>query len=214
MSATIVIPTYDAQETLGAAIESALAQDYEPVEVIVVDDGSTDGTATVARAFHGRIRYVRQENAGPSAARNRGISEARGEFVAFLDADDEAPPTKLSVQVGYLVAHPDVACVVGRHELVGDAPEWFDADSVPLISLVARRSTLADLGGFDTSLRIAEDRDLLVRMRERGLRVEFLPDVVLRRCFHVRNLSHERPDEHPVFRSLKAKLDRAREEKR
>jgi glycosyltransferase involved in cell wall biosynthesis len=219
--ATIVVPVYNAEATLATALESALGQDYRPFEVVVVDDGSTDSTAEVARSFPD-IRYVHQENAGPSASRNRGVKEAEGELVAFLDADDELPPSKLSVQVGYLLEHPDVDCVLGRQEVDGEgegAPEWIGRDSVhgdfagvPLISLVAARATLLELGGFDESLRIAEDRDLLVRMRERGLRIEFLPHVVLRRRFHGRNLSFERPEEHPVFRSLKEKLDRARSE--
>ena len=211
MSASIVIPAFNAEATLAPAIRSALAQDYTPVDVIVVDDGSTDGTAAVATSF-APVRYLRQENRGPSAARNAGIEAATGEFVGFLDADDEAPATKLSVQVGYLLEHPEVGCVLGRHELDGEPPEWFDRDGVPLISLVARRSTLLEAGGFDESLRIAEDRDLLVRLRERGIGVEFLPDIVLTRRFHGANLSFARPAEHPVFQSLKAKLDRARSE--
>ncbi|HWH55184.1 MAG TPA: glycosyltransferase family A protein [Gaiellaceae bacterium] len=219
--ATLVVAAWNAEPSISVALKSALAQDYEPVEVLVVDDGSTDKTPDVIRSFP-EVRYVRQENAGPSAARNRGIEEAKGEFVGFLDADDEAPPDKLSVQVGYLLAHPEVACVLGRQEveIEGEgAPQWLGPDNVhgdfagvPLMSLVARRETLRELGGFDVSLRIAEDRDLLVRMRERGLRIEFLPNVVLRRKFHGQNLSFQRPDEHPVFRSLKEKLDRARSE--
>jgi glycosyltransferase involved in cell wall biosynthesis len=212
MSATIVIAAFNAEESLDTAIRSALAQDYSPVEVVVVDDGSTDATGEIAKSF-ADVQYRRQENAGPSAARNVGIGAATGEFVGFLDADDEAPPTKLSAQVGYLLEHPDVGCVLGRHELVGEPPEWFDREGVPLVSLVARRSTLLEAGGFDASLRIAEDRDLLVRLRERGVRIEFLPDVVLIRRFHGGNLSLDRPAEHPVFQSLKAKLDRARSER-
>jgi glycosyltransferase involved in cell wall biosynthesis len=217
--ATIVIPAYNAESTLRATLESALAQDYDQVEIVVVDDGSTDSTGEIPAEF-AAVRCVRQENAGPSAARNRGLEEARGMFVAFLDADDLAPPDKLSVQVGFLLEHPDVDCVLGRQEVDvegGGAPAWIGRDrvhgdfaGVPLMSLVARRETLRTLGGFDESLRIAEDRDLLVRMRERGLKIEFLPEVVLMRRFHGHNLSFERGEEHPVFRSLKAKLDRAR----
>src|SRR5919199_1313486 len=170
MSATIVIPAYNAEASLAAALRSAFAQDYEPLEVIVVDDGSSDGTPAVAAL----------------------------------------PPNKLSVQIRYLREHPEVGCVLGRHELHGEPPEWFDRDGVPLISLVARRQTLLEVGGFDTSLRVAEDRDLLVRLRERGVGIEFLPDVVLIRRFHGENISLERPQQHPVFQSLKAKLDRER----
>jgi glycosyltransferase involved in cell wall biosynthesis len=217
--ATIVIAAYNAEPFLGKAIESSLAQDYRPVEVVVVDDGSTDGTGDVARSYP-QVRYVHQENQGPSAARNRGLEEAAGEFVAFLDADDEALPAKMTLQVGYLLDHPEVGCTLGRQEVAfegGGAPEWVGHDPVygdfagiPLMSLVARRTTLLDLGGFDPELRVAEDRDLLVRMRERGICVEVVPEVVLRRLFHGENLSFERTGPHPILRSLKAKLDRTR----
>jgi glycosyltransferase involved in cell wall biosynthesis len=217
--ATIVIAAYNAERTLARAIESALAQDYEPLEVLIVDDGSTDTTAEVARSFTD-VRYVHQENRGPSAARNRGLQEASGEYTAFLDADDEALPTKMRLQVGYLLGHPEVGCTLGRQEVVdgGEPPDWVGHDSVfgdlagiPLMSLVARRDTLLELGGFDSSLRIAEDRDLLVRMREHGIRIEVIPEVVLKRHFHGGNLSFDRPSDHPLMRSLKAKLDRQRD---
>jgi glycosyltransferase involved in cell wall biosynthesis len=220
--ATIVIAVLNGEQTLARALESALAQTYEPLEVLVVDDGSTDATAEIARSFEG-VRYLYQENSGPSAARNRGIDEALGEYVAFLDADDEALPARMSLQVGFLLEHPEVGCTLGRQEVAegGPPPEWVGRDAVfgdlagvPLMSLVARRETLLDLGGFDTSLRIAEDRDLLVRMRERGIRIDVVAEVVLRRHFHGGNLSFERspdPSEHPLLRSLKAKLDRQRD---
>ena len=217
--ATIVIAAFNAEAFVGKAIESALGQSYEPLEVVVVDDGSTDSTADVVRSYD-RVRYVHQENRGPSAARNRGLEEAEGIFVGFLDADDEALPEKMTLQVGYLVDHPDVGCTLGRQEVSFEgegAPEWVSTDPVygdfagiPLMSLVARRSTLLELGGFDPTLRIAEDRDLLVRMRERGIVVEVVPEIVLRRLFHGENLSFERTGAHPILRSLKAKLDRNR----
>jgi len=219
---TMVIPVFNGERTLARAIESALAQLYEPLEVLVVDDGSTDASGEIAGSFE-RVRYVHQQNCGPSAARNRGLAEARGEYVAFLDADDEALPERMSLQVGYLLKHPEVGCTLARQEVAdgGAPPEWIGRDptfgdlaGIPLMTLVARCSTLLELGGFDESLRIAEDRDLLVRMRERGIRIEVIPKVVLKRHFHGGNLSFDRsadPSEHPLLRSLKAKLDRQRE---
>jgi glycosyltransferase involved in cell wall biosynthesis len=216
---SIVIPAYNAETQLARSLASVLAQDYTPFEVIVVDDGSTDATAAVAARFPA-VRCLRQANAGPSAARNRGAGEARGELIAFVDADDEVPPTKLGTQVGYLLANPEVSCVLGRQdvELEGaGAPSWIAHDAVfgdfagvPLMSLVTYRQTFLELGGFDTSLRIAEDRDLLVRMRENGVQIAVVPEVVLHRRFHGANLTFERPETHPLMRSLKDKLDRAR----
>jgi glycosyltransferase involved in cell wall biosynthesis len=220
--ATMVIAVYNGERTLGRAIESALAQLYEPLEVIVVDDGSTDASPEIARSFE-RVRCVQQQNRGPSAARNRGLEEARGEYVAFLDADDEALPVRMSLQVGFMLEHPEVGCTLARQEVVdgGPPPAWVGRDptfgdlaGIPLMSLVARRSLLLDLGGFDVALRIAEDRDLLVRMRERGIQIEVIPEIVLKRHFHGGNLSFDRPadpSEHPLLRSLKAKLERQRD---
>src|SRR6185503_2024667 len=106
-----VIPAYQAAAFLADAVESVLAQ-TEPVgEIVVVDDGSTDGTAAVAASFGDRVRYVRQENQGVAAARNRGVAEARGRLVAFLDADDTWEPEKTARQLAHLRAHPDYAAV-------------------------------------------------------------------------------------------------------
>ena len=89
---SIVIPTHNCAQYLGGAIRSALRQTHRQIEVIVVDDGSTDDTVKVVRAFGDAVRYLYQQNAGPSAARNLGLAHARGEYVAFLDADDEVRP--------------------------------------------------------------------------------------------------------------------------
>src|SRR5207249_11176371 len=96
---SVVIATYNCRRYVGEAVESALAQSYQPIEVIVVDDGSTDGTAEELRPFKDRIRYLVQANQGPAAARNHGIRAARGEYVAFLDADDLWAPSKIEKQV-------------------------------------------------------------------------------------------------------------------
>jgi glycosyltransferase involved in cell wall biosynthesis len=216
---SVIVPAYNAQRSLARTLTSVVSQDYSPVEVIVVNDGSTDLTATVAAQFD-EIRYLEQENAGPSAARNLGVDEANGEFVAFVDADDEVPPTKLSTQVGYLIEHPEVGCVLGRQEVTleaGGAPAWIGRDpvfgdfaGVPLMSLVTRRIIFRELGGFDVALRHAEDRDLLVRMREHAVTIAVLREVVLLRRFHGANLTFGRPENHPLLRSIKGKLDRSR----
>ena len=101
-----VIPVYNGARYLAESIESVLAQEYRPLEVIVVDDGSTDGTGAVLDAFGDRIRSFRQENGGPSVARNRGMEMSRGEFIAFLDADDLWVPDKLRLQLDAMEARP------------------------------------------------------------------------------------------------------------
>ena len=118
MSATplvsVIVPAYNAARFLPHAVESIRRQDYLPLEIVIVDDGSTDDTAEVARDLGSDIRYVYQPNAGPAAARNRGLEQARRELIAFLDADDEWPPDKLRIQVGRLLAEPELDVVTGR----------------------------------------------------------------------------------------------------
>ena len=214
---SVIVPVHNGERFVGAALESIRAQDYEPTEVIVVDDGSVDKSAEVARAFGG-VQVVRQsENQGPAAARNEGLKRARGEFIAFVDADDLLPATKLSKQVAYLLAHPNVGCVLGRQEWINPPPNlkrdpvYDELDGIPLTSALFRASILRRLGGYDVSYRSHENMDLLFRLRELGSETAVLPDLVLYRRFHGGNLSHApRSERDPRLRSLKAKLDRSR----
>jgi glycosyltransferase involved in cell wall biosynthesis len=218
---TVVVAVHNGERFLRAALESLSSQDYEPFEVVFVDDGSTDATGAIARTFPG-VRYRYQENQGLAASRNVGIAIARGEFVAFLDDDDVIPPNKLRRQAEYLVANPDVGCVLGRQEIVFEPgiepPEWLtrdtifgDLDGLPFVSAMIRTEVLRSVSGFDTSYRFAEDRDLFVRLREHGVRIEVIPEVLLFRRFHGENMNFRlRPQKHPLLRSLKAKIDRER----
>jgi glycosyltransferase involved in cell wall biosynthesis len=216
---TVVTAVYNGERYLREALESLFAQDYEPFESIVVDDGSTDRSAEIAQSF--LVRYLRQENRGAASARNLAFEHARGELVTFLDDDDVLPPWKIRVQAEHLVEHPEVGCVLGRQELVFEEgvepPPWFERDRIygdveglPLLAAMIRKSVLDELGGFDPSYSFAEDRDLFVRMRERGVEIAVLPDLVLYRRFHGENQNLSPPPKPPVFRSLKEKLDRGR----
>ena len=214
---SVIVPVHNGERFLGAALESIRAQDYEPTEVIVVDDGSEDKSAEVARAFGGAQVVRQSENQGPAAARNEGLKRARGECSAFVDADDLLPATKLSKQVAYLLAHPNVGCVLGRQEWINPPPNlkrdpvYGELDGIPLTSALFRASILRRLGGYDVSYRSHENMDLLFRLRELGSETAVLPDLVLYRRFHGGNLSHApRAEQDPRLRSLKAKLDRSR----
>ena len=215
---TVIVAAYNGEKFLRQALESVFRQDYDPYEVVFVDDGSVDGTAEIARSFP--VRYVHQENQGLPAARNAALRVARGELVAFADDDDLLPPSKLSVQARFLSEHAEIGCVLGRQEwIVEDGveppelkrdPIFGELGGIQLVSAMFRRAVLEELGGFDPTYRYAEDRDLFVRMRESGVEIEVLPDVVLHKRLHGSNMTMNQPESHPLLRSLKEKLERER----
>jgi glycosyltransferase involved in cell wall biosynthesis len=129
MHTTVVIPCYNAAPFLGAAIESVLNQSQSPLEILVIDDGSTDRSAAIAESYGPPVRVVSQKNQGESIARNRGIDEARGDWVAFLDADDVWLPEKLERQVA--VAAPNVACVHTNYYKFGTGQNRCDFSKIP-----------------------------------------------------------------------------------
>jgi glycosyltransferase involved in cell wall biosynthesis len=182
---SVVIPAYNYGQFVTEAVDCALAQSYPNVEVIVVDDGSTDDTRRRLEPYGARIRYHYQKNQGLSAARNTGIRLARGEFIALLDADDLWHPRKLEVQMRVFARHPDAAVVAsdGKKDLGvpwcainDDAP--LAEEEIPLTDLlihsrfgpsgvVLRRACLGEETPFDTTLRSVEDRDLWMRLAAR-----------------------------------------------
>lgn len=170
------------------AIESVLAQTRSVEEIVVIDDGSTDGTGDVLRERYGdRIRYVYQPNAGVSAARNHGMSVAQGRYFALLDSDDEWLPEKTARQIEWMEAHPDFGMVLcdveridaqrqvidifHRREVIredGWALRWIIHNpALAPASAILRREVFADVGGFDESLRTAEDIDFHLRIAHR-----------------------------------------------
>ena len=223
MSATLppvdfIVPVYNAAEFLSEALESVLAQEYRPLRIIVIDDGSTDDSATVASAYPD-VLVIRQENQGPAAARNAGLAAVEAPYIALHDADDLLPPGKLRTQIGYLEEHPSVACVLGRQEWI-DPPPWLPRDTVyadlggiPLPSAILRTAILKEMGGFDPSFRTGEDMDLLFRLRQANHDIVVLPEVVLYRRYHGSNLSIVTSPENRM-RSLRAKLERERKERK
>jgi glycosyltransferase involved in cell wall biosynthesis len=182
------------------AIRTALEQTLRVDEIIVIDDGSTDGTGEALQAeFGDRIIYVRQANAGVSAARNRGMAMARGRYFALLDSDDEWLPEKTARQVAWLDAHPDFGMVLCDVERIDSArapidrfnrraiiPEdgwvlpWVLQDpALAPVSVMFRREVYADIGGFDESLATAEDLDFHLRIARRW-QIGVIEDVLAR----------------------------------
>ncbi len=180
-----IIPTYNRWPLVCESIDSALAQDYPNLEVIVVDDGSTDATAEeLPRRYGDRVRYIRQENRGPSAARNAGIEAARGEFIAFLDSDDLWHPEKTSRQIAAIAGHEEYGFVYNTCNVL--APDGTKTSGVQYRSdygvtgdnfevvlreeptltpaMLVRKKALMRVGLFDPSIVGEEDKDLWLRL--------------------------------------------------
>lgn len=196
---SVIIPTYNRKTYVQETIDSVLAQIFTDYEVIVIDDGSTDGTGEALQARYGdRITYIWQENQGESAARNLGIEKAKGEFIAFLDSDDIWLPHKLKKQVAYMENHPLVDLLFGCNRLIdqdgrpieSSAPSNYQA-MVPFDKTILyfwnpiggpsttliRKSRLDWVGGFDPTIKFGEDWDLWFRIAEAD-NVVMLEDVV------------------------------------
>ncbi|MDQ6888012.1 MAG: glycosyltransferase family 2 protein [Gemmatimonadota bacterium] len=208
MSALVscIIPACNAERFVREAVASVLSQSHRPLEVIVVDDGSTDGTAAAVAEFGDVIRCIPQLNQGPPAARNHGISKARGELIAFLDADDRWHPEKLARQAALFDARPDLDCCLThvtmfwsdalgdeetryRHDGRADGPGWAGS------TMMARRRAFEAVGTFDPTLRHSATVDWFARAGERGAVVETLPELLAYRRMHRANMSRlERQD--------------------
>jgi len=214
-----IVPVYNGARYLGDALDSILAQTSPAGEIVVVDDGSTDDTPDVMDRYAGRIRAVRQANAGPSAARNAGLELSTGELIAFLDADDLWLPDKLGRQLAVLDAHPGaMLCFCGIVNFregsgpSGGPSEWPQSPFSPCTVLV-RRTLFADVGAFDPSLRSGEDTEWFLRVMMRKIAYKVLPDVLVRRRQHDANLTRTHPpSQERLLRLVKMTLDRKRTE--
>jgi glycosyltransferase involved in cell wall biosynthesis len=215
---SVIIPVYNGACFLSAAIDSIHRQDYRPIEIIVVDDGSTDDTRAVATRSAKEVRYVRQDNAGPPAARNTGLRVARGTCIGFLDADDLWTDCKLAIQVPRLMEGFNLEIVLGYTTIVPLA-DSADGNRTalaprPLLSLGAalvRRSSFERTGLFDERLRYCDDVDWFLRAKEAGLSLRIHDDPVLVYRRHDRNLTNQRDlDRRSFAAALKRSLDRRR----
>lgn len=215
---SVVVPVFNGERFLAAALDSVSAQTYRPVEVIVVDDGSTDRSPEIARSRP--VRYLRQSNCGVAAARNAGIAAARGTLVAFIDQDDEWEPHKLTTQVGHLLDRPDLGFVLARLQWFlepGTAkPPWLREEWLTVSTpgyapgvLLARRELFDRLGSYDESYEVGSDTEWMVRARDAGVGFEMLPDVLLRYRIHGDNAIY-RTDalRAEIFRVLRASMAR------
>jgi glycosyltransferase involved in cell wall biosynthesis len=200
---SVVIPVRNGEAYLGEAIASVRRQSHPPLEIVVIDDGSTDGTASLAERLGSDIRLIRRPHSGVTVSRNRGIQAARGDLIAFLDCDDVWADDKLALQIPILAAHPNIEIVLGHTRRMW-APAAGGADAAALRlteselalhlgAALIRRSTFERLGLFDEALPTAEDWDWFMRARERGAVVVVHPHVTLLYRRHGGNMSNDEP---------------------
>ncbi|MGD8626779.1 MAG: glycosyltransferase [Anaerolineae bacterium] len=209
---SVITPCYNGERFLGETIQSILAQTFHDFELIAVDDGSTDGTRQVVESFDDpRIHYIYQENQGPAAARNTGISAAQGDVIAPLDADDLALPHRLAHQLEFLESHPDLS-VVGsgyvwidengielpwphhawqRYPELNNIRGWlYDCPFVPSATMF-RRAAWQDVGGFDEGLIGPEDWNFWMRLVLQGHRMAWHKEVVCHYRYRQGSVSHD-----------------------
>lgn len=199
---SVIIPAYNAETSIERAISSVIDQTVQADEIIVIDDGSTDSTRQQVERFGEQVCYVYQDNAGSSAARNHGLRLARGEWVAFLDADDAWHPEKTRLQLALLAKHPKLAWVSGGYvnvqngnvlsycktphketflhdDVADDALELLGARwSIWTGTVMVRQSALADVGDFDEEQRTSHDLDLWIRIATRHPRLGWVTEPI------------------------------------
>lgn len=198
---SVVIPVYNGERFVGEALASVFAQTYRPIEVVVVDDGSTDDSAAVAASF-AEVRVLSQPNGGVAAARNTGIRESRGELVAFLDQDDLWEPRKIEAQVEALRRHPEAQYVLTRDRFVLEPgtprPKWLRPRNLngefvafePSAVLV-RRAAFVTVGLFDPAYRMASDSDWFFRAKDIGVERLIVEETLVVRRIHRANASSD-----------------------
>lgn len=204
---SVIIPNYNYANYLAEAIDSVLAQTYSNIEIIVVDDGSTDNSARILENYTGKIKCIFQQNQGVSAARNNGVAQSSGELLAFLDADDVWLPTKVEEQVRVFIENPKIGIVHTGYVTVGadgaEIQEFNDGGSGRLVKefllfeeptilagcsgAIVKRTLFNEVLGFDRALMTAADWDLFRRVATKCI-VGFCPKILLRYRLHGSNM--------------------------
>jgi glycosyltransferase involved in cell wall biosynthesis len=217
---SVVIPCYNTERYVADAIGTVLDQRVCPLEIIVVDDGSTDGSAAVVRRFAPQVRYICQANGGISRARNRGAELARGTLLAFLDADDLWTPESLSLRLQRLQSGPQVDAVFGGVEQFVSPELRQDANGTFAVppamtgrmagSMLIRRAAFLRVGLFDPAFKVGEMLDWSARADQAGIRMGTIQDIVLRRRIHGANTVLKDGLQSDYLRILRASIARQR----
>jgi len=220
---SVIIPVYNGEAFLKDAFQSIRQQEYEPLEIIIVDDGSTDNTREIAAGFKKEVRYHYQPNSGLPATRNRGVEMARGDVIAFLDVDDLWSKDKIRRQVGILRISPTVEIVLGYTQIMMlsgsvDGTRVFKEWGEPVLAMsmnctLFRKSVFDKIGLFDEGQRYSDDWDWFMRARESGIKMAVHKEVVHLYRRHEQNMTNQQSlGNHYFIRMLKKSLDRRRQE--
>jgi len=219
---SVVIPVLNGERFIAECVQSVLAQRWPALEIIVIDDGSTDGTAAAVKRLPCEVHYFKQENLGPAAARNRGIRDASGDYVAFLDVDDLWPEHTLGSLMRELLEDPELDVARGYSQVMEHDPATgvYEYRGNPKESFpwsiacgVFRKRAFDQVGWFDKTLLFGEDTDWFNRANERGLKMKRIEAVTLHVRRHGQNMTHEKTlVELNMLKVLKKSLDRQRSE--
>jgi glycosyltransferase involved in cell wall biosynthesis len=217
---SVIIPVFNGEHFIAEAIANVLSQKYPALEIIIINDGSTDGTEAIITKLPVDVRYFTQDNSGPSVARNKGIRDASGEFITFLDADDLWPENNLNIMVDEMLRNPDMEVIRGYAQLMefNKASGCYDYVGNPKESFphyigaaIYRKSAFEKVGLFDPMLRFGEDSDWFLRAGEMNLNIKRLEETSLYVRRHGGNMTEGRNMlELNVMKVFKKTLERRR----
>ena len=219
---SIIIPVFNGGRFLKEAIDSVLAQTYKNLEIVVVDDGSTDDSAEIAKSFEA-VNYYYQPNAGVASARNKALSVVTGQYISFLDADDRMHKHKIQIQLDYLLENNHVDVCLGHlnnfiepeYQIEESLKNVFlNKEKITLITAFAHRACFDVVGNFNTSYRTGSDFEWMTRVRDSNLTVDIIEEIILDRRIHGKNLSVEayNLDHKTRFRVLRESMERKRKQ--
>lgn len=219
---SVIIPVYNSEKYLAEAIDSVLAQTYQDFELIIIDDGSSDHSREIATSYP-KVNYVYQENRGVAAARNRGVQLAKGDFLAFLDADDIWLPNKLAIQMRVFAKNPSLEIVTGyvkqfiSPEIEPEIARKYIFPDRPLQgyspgAIIIKRQTFEKTGLFHEDFQGGEAISWFAQLLEKDINMFCIPEVVTRRRIHGGNISLQNKEgkEKTIIHILKETLDRRR----
>ncbi len=215
---TSIIPVFNCEKYIESAIESVLNQTYKDIEIIIVDDGSTDDTPKLIKQYAGEVKYIRQANSGSAAARNLGIASARGYFISFLDSDDTWDKNKIFLQLECFDNNPEIEACLCNIKLINEKETGILDDQYVIVtpytvcSILIKTDAVKKVGLFNTNLKYGEDTDWFMRMRNLAIPIKILKDKLVYARLHKNNLTNSFSvrSREEIFSKIKNGLDERR----